>query len=317
MEYLADIGASARTERLYNPRSVNDFSFTANMKSSEKDPRTGLTYAEIYKADAFYDYKKYNSLIMKVYSTIYLWGSKLATKIRSSSSKASEEMTRYYKGHRENIDKNGINNYTKLQRTVSVTSGDDLRHIATNSRITEMIRNKLSKLHLYPEEVRKVGSYYNDSYIIKLSKRMDSKIEYLEKFVSNSRHGFNEKGFIDLCNLALQRMKKYDKLDRTEKMHHHNKKYNSDDKGRETDFAPYAIGYLDRDEEDYNRSSNASEKNTMIHEMMIAEMRNIIDKRFNEVDNLYKEFANYCKSKKYNIQDALKNRPKKLPPPKD
>ena len=315
-------------EGLYDP-GRSSFSVTSKFKHDEKDPRTGLTYSELYEADAFYDYKKYNSLIMKVYSTIYLWGSKLATKIRSSSSKASEELTRYYKGHRENINKTGMKNFIKLQKSVAAGSASDYRFIRTNEHISSILRAKLSKLHLLPRDVAKVGKYYKDRYIITLAERMDNEILSSIKNTSLAVNAFNFSGFDRLYNSAKNRNDPDNDpfiIKKRESETMDDGCTAKDDKGRTyttlnggyVNTLPYGRSNVRRNG-DNTKHDNTREE--IMNARMLDEMEVTINERFKEVDRLYKEFANYCKSKKYNIQDALKNRPIKtgltLPPPKD
>lgn len=330
--YVADDNYGIDKTYMYGG-GVSYFSSTVKEKNTKKDPRTGLTYSEIYEANAFYDYKKYNSLIMKVYSTIYLWGSKLATKIRSSSSKASEELTRYYKGHRENIDKNGIKNFSKLIDSKAAALSSNSRYTRMNGQISGLIRNKLSKLHLYPKDVMKVGEYYNDNYIVTLGKRMENEINSLGKNLSNGATGFNHEGFDSLYNLGMKRAK--DNLTNKNETNGWAPHHCKDDKGREYYSTHYtrtgkerpiifndnAYDNIDISEDMFKYHDSAADREEILYAMIVEEMRKIIEERFKEVDRLYKEFANYCKSKKYNIQDALKNRLIKtgraLPPPKD
>ena len=76
-----------------------------------------------------------------------------------------------------------------------------------NGQISGLIRNKLSKLHLYPKDVIKVGKYYNDNYIVTLGKRMENEINFLGKNISNGFTGFNHEGFDALYNLGLKKKK--------------------------------------------------------------------------------------------------------------
>lgn len=292
---------------------IGDDGYPLHMSHS-KESKTGLRYSDIYDSNEDYSFKLYNNCLMRILTTIYNWGSQLASKIRKSQVSASSEIRRYNKGHVENISKNGLNNAKRFSARQIVGQANWTLLMNENNNLMRYINNRINKLTITPKKMQIVANYYNDQYIKTIAKRIDSEIRILNRYLTGNQ-------------IQYDRIEKY--LSRGYARMHAND--SSSLKRRQNDLdvkthPEYPQFDSITDNTDYGKDTfynNRSEEERQTDLIIMASkaIREEVDQRFKEVDRLYKEFANYCKSKKYNIQDALKNRPIKsgraLPPPKD